>query len=192
LRVIFQERRKTGHLDLEAIEMAVRSSMHQAGATALTELLQFETPDADQRTIPCSCGQQAHYRELRSKPVVTAVGKVEVSRPYYLCSSCHRGQFPADVELDIEQTEFSPGVRRMLAMVGQDAPFEQGRQKLKLLADLKVTTKAVERTAEAIGEDMAAREQQEIERAMQLDFPSWWESQSPFCMCKWTAQECPW
>jgi hypothetical protein len=171
LRVIFQERRKTGHLDLEAIEMAVRSSMHQAGATALTELLQFETPDADQRTIPCSCGQQAHYRELRSKPVVTAVGKVEVSRPYYLCSSCHRGQFPADVELDIEQTEFSPGVRRMLAMVGQDAPFEQGRQKLKLLADLKVTTKAVERTAEAIGEDMAAREQQEIERAMQLDLP---------------------
>ena len=86
-----------------------------------------------------------------------AVGKVEVSRPYYLCPHCHAGQFPADVELDIENTEFSPGVRRMQAMVGQDAPFDHGRQQMKLLAGLEVTTKAVERTAEAIGADIAAR-----------------------------------
>ena len=108
---------------------------------------------------------------LRSKPVLTAVGKVEFSRPYYLCSHCHVGQFPADVDLDIENTEFSPGVRRMQAVVGQEAAFDHGRQQVKLLADLEVTTKAVERTAEAIGEDIAAREQEEIERAMQLDLP---------------------
>ena len=145
--------------------------MHQAGASALTELLQFAAPDAGQRTVPCSCGHQAHYRELRSKPVLTAVGKVEVSRPYYLCSHCHTGQFPADVQLDIEDTEFSPGVRRMQAVVGQEAPFDHGRQQMKLLADLEVTTKAVERTAEAIGEDIATREQQQIQRAVQLDLP---------------------
>jgi hypothetical protein len=151
--------------------MAVRSAMHQAGAAALTELLQFPVPDADQRTLPCSCGHHACYQELRSKPVLTAVGKVTVSRPYYLCLHCHCGQFPADVELDIEHTEFSPGVRRMQAMVGQEVPFDQGRQQMKLLADLEVTTKAVERTAEAMGEEVAAREQAEIQRAMQLDLP---------------------
>jgi hypothetical protein len=53
------------------------------------------------------------------------------------------GQFPADVELDIKNTEFSPGVRRMQAVVGQEAaPFDHGRQQMKLLADLEVTTKA--------------------------------------------------
>ena len=166
---MFSGRRKTGRLDLEAIETAVRSAMHQAGASALTELLQFAAPDAGQRTVPCSCGHQAHYRELRSKPVLTAVGKVEVSRPYYLCSHCHSGQFPAAVELDIQNTDLSPGVRRMQAVVGQDAPFDHGRQQMKLLADLEVTTKAVERAAEAIGEDIAAREQDQIQRAMQLD-----------------------
>jgi hypothetical protein len=171
LRVIFHARRKTGRLDLEAIEMAVRSAMHQAGAAALTELLQFPAPAADQRCLPCSCGHPAQYRELRSKPVLTAVGKVGVSRPYYLCSHCHTGQFPADVELDIENTEFSPGVRRMQAVVGQEAPFDHGRQQMKLLADLEVTTKAVERTAEAIGKDIATRERQEIQRAVQLDLP---------------------
>jgi len=171
LRVLFHGRRQAGRLDLEAIEMAVRSAMHQAGAAALTELLQFPVPAADQRTLPCSCGQQAHYRELRSKSVLTAVGKVHVSRPYYLCLHCHTGQFPADVELDIEDTEFSPGVRRMQAVVGQDVPFDHGRQQMKLLADLEVTTKAVERTAEAIGGNIAAHEQEEIQRAVQLDLP---------------------
>ena len=171
MRVIFNGRRRTGGLDLESMEMVVRSAMHQAGAAALSELLQFPAPAADQRTVACPCGHQAQYRELRSKPILTAVGRVEVSRPYYLCWHCHTGQFPADVELDIENTEFSPGVRRMHAVVGQEAPFDHGRQQMKLLADLEVTTKAVERTAEAIGEDIAAREQEQIQRAMQLDLP---------------------
>jgi hypothetical protein len=171
LRVIFNGRRQSGHLDLEATEMAVRSVMHQAGASVLSKLLCFASPDADQRSIPCACGRQAHYRELRSKPVLTVVGKVEVSRPYYLCPHCHTGQFPADLELDIENAEFSPGVRRMQGVVGQEAPFDHGRQQMKLLAGLEVTTKSVERTAEAIGENVAACEQEDIQRAVQLDLP---------------------
>jgi hypothetical protein len=158
-------------VDLEAVEMMVRSGMHRAGAAGLTALLRVPAPPLQQRTIACSCGAQAGYRELRSKPVLTAVGKVDVTRPYYWCSACHTGQFPADVELDIEHTQFSPGVRRMQAVVGQEAPFDHGRQQLKLLAGLDVTTKAVERTAEAIGENIALREQQEIQRAMRLDLP---------------------
>jgi len=88
----------------------VRSTVHRAGAAALSELLQFPAPAADLRTLPCSCGHSAPYGGLRSKPVLTVVGRVEVSRPYYLCPHCHAGQFPADVDLDIENTECSPGV----------------------------------------------------------------------------------
>ncbi len=151
--------------------MAVRSAVHQAGAAALTTLLQFEAPAALQRTLACPCGRHADYRELRTKTILTAVGQANVSRPYYLCPHCHQGQFPADEELDVKDTGFSPGVRRMLAVVGAAAPFEQGRQQMEALAGLEVTTKAVERTAETIGADIAARDQAEIQRAMQLDFP---------------------
>jgi hypothetical protein len=171
LRVLFNGRRKAERLDMEAIEMAIRSAMHQAGATALTELLRLPAPSAELRSLPCGCGQQARYRELRTKPVLTAVGWAKVTRPYYLCPHCHKGQFPADVELDIENTEFSPGVRRMNALVGQAAPFEHGRKQLQLLAGLAVPTKSVERVAEAIGADIAAQEQVEIQRAVQLDLP---------------------
>jgi len=40
LRVIFADLRKSGRLDLEAVEMATRTAMHQAGAAVLKELLQ--------------------------------------------------------------------------------------------------------------------------------------------------------
>lgn len=169
LHTVFTGVRKTGHLDLEAVEMLIRSTMHQVGAGALTQLLRF--PEPEQRSIPCACGQQARYRELRTKPVLTALGTAEVTRPYYLCPDCHQGQFPADAELDIVNTEFSPGVRRMQALVGQDASFDHGREQMKQLAGLEVTTKSVERVSESIGADIAQREQEEIDRAVQLDLP---------------------
>ena len=149
--MVFRDQRQIGRLDLEAVEMAMRSALHRAGAAALSELLRFPAPTAEQRTLACRCGRAAQYRELRTKPVLTAVGPVEVSRPYYWCPDCHTGQSPADVELDIEDTEFSPGVRRMQALVGQEAPFDQGREQMKVLAGLEVTAKSVERTAEEFG-----------------------------------------
>ena len=151
--------------------MAIRAALHQAGATALSQLLRFPEPAADQRTIPCPCGSQAHYRELRSRRILTALGEVELTRPWYLCPFCHHGQFPVDHRLDIENRDCSPGVRRMDAIVGQQGPFDRGREQMKVLAGLDVTAKSVERTAEAIGADIAAREQHEIHKAVQLDLP---------------------
>ncbi len=148
--------------------MAIRSTVHETGAAAITELLRFDPPDRDHRAIPCACGHTAKYEGMRSRPVLTAVGWAQIDRPYYLCPACDGGQFPADVQLDIDKTDFSPGVRRMLAAVGNEAPFAQGRQQLKLLADLEVTTKAVERTAESIGADIETRQQQDIQHGKQL------------------------
>ena len=145
--------------------------MHRVGATALSALLEFDPPNSERRQLPCPCGHTARYLELRSKTVLTAVGPARILRPYYLCEQCHCGQFPVDVELDVENTELSPGVRRMLAAVGHEAAFDEGRQQMELLAGLSVTTKAVERTAEAIGEDIEVRQQRELERALQLELP---------------------
>jgi len=158
-------------MDLEAAEMSLRTTLHQAGAAALEQLLEYPEPAFDQRQMPCSCGHTARYLELRAKTLTTVLGRARLRRPYYLCSHCHEGQFPADTELDVKETTKSPGVRRMLADVGQEMPFKRGRKQMKLLADLDITTKEVERTAEAIGEDIAAGESEQIHRAIQLDLP---------------------
>lgn len=168
---IFLQRHQSGRTDLEAVESALRTALHQVGAAALSELLRYEAPASDQRQVPCRCGQQAHYQGLRSKPILTVLGAARISRPYYLCPQCHEGQFPVDEELDVMDQELSPGVRRMLATVGADAPFDHGRGQMKVLAGLEVTTKAVERTAEAIGAEIAQGDQREIQKVMQLDLP---------------------
>jgi hypothetical protein len=169
---VFAQRRKDGRTDLEAVELALRAALHQAGAAALTELLKFAPPTDGRRQLPCSCGHQASYEELRSKSITTIVGPVRVSRPYFLCGHCGNGQFLVDAELDIANTEFSPGVRRMQALVGHQEPFEHGRQQMKVLAGLEVTAKSVERTAEAIGADLGRCEREEIQKAFQLELPA--------------------
>ena len=149
----------------------MRAAMHRAGACALSQLLRGAPPGPQQREIPCPCGRKARYRQMRTRRVLTAVGEVELLRAWYLCPHCHHGQCPADAALDIEKTDFSPGVRRMLALVGAEAPFDHARRHIELLAGLEVTAKAVERAAESTGEDIAQGELQQIRRAVQLDLP---------------------
>ncbi len=168
--MVFAGLRRTGRLDLEAIETATRAAMHRAGASALHHLLQ--EPGPAPARVNCACGQSAQYHDQRSRNVVTAVGAVEFQLAYYSCRGCHSGHSPRDRELDIVDTAYSPGVRRMMAVVGSDAPFDHGREQLELLAGIEVTRKAVERHAEAIGADIARREQAEIQRAVQLELPA--------------------
>jgi hypothetical protein len=141
--------------------------MHRAGAGALGHLLGEAGPVPSQ--VACECGQSARYREKRSRHLLTAVGPVRFERAYYHCHSCHHGQSPRDRELDVLHTEYSPAVRRMMAAVGSDTSFDHGREQMELLAGLQVTRKAVERQAEAIGNDIAHRKLAEIQRAVQLD-----------------------
>ena len=166
----FAELRRQGRIDLEAIETATRAAMHRAGAAALRHLLQ-QPAESVPATMPCPCGQTARYRQQRSRNLLTAVGPLRLQRAYYCCSACHQGQSPQDRELDIADTEYSPGVRRMMAVVGSDASFDQGREQMELLAGIEVTRKAVERHAEAIGGEIERRNLAAIQRAVQLDLP---------------------
>jgi len=168
--VIYSGQRTGGGLDLEAIETATRSAMHRAGAALLAGLLSEQGPIAT--AIACECGQQAHFHSRRPRRLLTAVGEAEIERAYYYCAHCQRGQSPRDRELDIVDTDYSPGVRRMMAVVGSETSFDRGRAQMELLAGLKVTRKAVERHAEAIGEDIEKGAQCGIQRALQLDLPA--------------------
>jgi Uncharacterised protein family (UPF0236) len=149
--------------------MATRASMHRAGAAILTGLL--SAPGGHALRVPCGCGSEAHYHDHRFRQLLTAVGLVEFERAYYVCPHCQEGHSPRDRELDVVHTHFSPAVRRMMAVVGSETSFDRGRAQLELLADLKVNAKAVERQSEAIGADIAAREQDAIHRAKQLELP---------------------
>jgi hypothetical protein len=57
------------------------------------------------------------------------------------------GSFPLTGNSTLSIPGFSPGARRMQALVGPQSSFDRGRQELQLLACIELTTKAGERTA---------------------------------------------
>jgi hypothetical protein len=63
------------------------------------------------------------------------------------------------------------GLRRMQALVSQEAPFDHGRAQMKALAGLEMTSKLVERTAEAVSAQIAEGEQRAVRKAVRLDLP---------------------
>jgi hypothetical protein len=169
LEVIFAGQHKSGRCDLEAVEMATRAASHQLGAKVLERLL--SAPAECQLPVACDCGHAARFHQMRPKQVLTVLGPITIERPYYVCPHCHAGRSPRDRELDVEGVSCSPGVRRMMAVVGSEASFEQSREQLELLAGIKVPAKAVERHAESIGADIETGEQVAIQQAKQLQLP---------------------
>ncbi len=120
-------------------------ALHKAGAAAPNE-----------RKHACPCAQAARYRELRSCWIFTVLNEVEITQPWFLCCVCGRGLAPLPTSnCHLTTRTLSPGVRQMLVLVGSDALVDHGRQPIELLARLAITTKAGERTAESIGDDLA-------------------------------------
>lgn len=169
LRVIVNARRKLGSFDLEALEEATRAALHRTGARLLEALLE-ETEREGQPPL-CSCGRPLRCAGPRPKRLVSLLGSVRLSRLYYHCRHCWRGTVPFDRALDIEGTQYSPGVRRLLAVVGGETPFARGRELLAELAGIEVSVKAVERQAQAIGSDLAARAESDRRQAALRGFP---------------------
>ncbi len=128
--------------------------MQQVGGQILEKLLNADDGGYRGSRIDCPKGHRAKFMEYRTKHLVTALSSVEVERAYYYCGRCRDGVIPKDQELDIVDSSFSPGVRRMMGRVGAKEAFDEGRRDLEELAGVVVQTKAVERVSEAIGEDV--------------------------------------
>lgn len=121
-------------------------------------------------TVPCPCGHQARYNGRRAKRFVTALGYLVLTRAYYYCSSCDRGFCPRDRLLGLESTSLSPGVTQMVGLVGAMVSFAEGDELLRRLAGISLRPKMVERSAERLGEEIAASERElsdpELEREL--------------------------
>ena len=132
------------------LEMAVREGMLTVGRSLLEQLLSTQDGHAGQR-IDCGHGHQAEFVGNRDKNLDTVLGRVRVPRAYYHCRACHRGVVPRDRELGVEGRSLSPGLRRMVARAAAVEPFGGAASLLADLAGVRLSTKRVERSAEADG-----------------------------------------
>lgn len=164
---VFQDKEKRGCLDMEATELSIRHSMHQVGGVFLEKLINADSGDHRGARILCGSGHEAEFTDYRIKRVTTVLSEIEIKRAYYHCSDCQKGLIPKDRDLDIENTSFSPGVRRMMARVGAKESFEEGRGDIEEMAGVRVTSKEVGRVSESMGSQIEMISHGERDLAME-------------------------
>src|ERR1700693_2589078 len=158
-------------LDLEALELAVRQQALQLAGAAVEQRLNADTSDEQGSRIRCGCGQEARLVGRRSKQVQSVLGPLQLERAYYHCSCCGHGYCPRDQHLGIENTSLSPALTRMTGTVGALVSFQEGSALLTELAGVTVDAKQVERTAEALGKEIAEDERVHSEPLDSLALP---------------------
>lgn len=135
---------------LDAAELAIRTAMLNLGAGLLEKLLEADTGYRGPR-IDCGNGHHAEFVSYRAKHLDTVLGRITLRRAYYRCAQCRSGVVPRDDELGVTGASLSPGLRRMTARAASAEPFAKAAGLLAELAGVSLSTKRVERSAEADG-----------------------------------------
>lgn len=161
-------RQSIADLDLEALEMAARRQALRLAAGALEQRLNGDTGDHVGPQLPCPCGGSARYHGRHAKTFESVLGPVHLDRAYYHCDQCQSGFCPRDRDLGLESFSLTPGVLRMTASAAALLSFEESSGLLHELAGVEVSTKQVERAAEALGAEIAADERQHGERTDEM------------------------
>jgi len=147
------------------VETAARRRALEVAARAVAQRLNADHSDHAGAQLPCTrCGLPARYAGRRDKQVTSVLGELRLERAYYYCEACRAGFCPRDAVLGVpEGASLSPGVTRMIGQVGAMVSFTEGHELLRELAGVDVPTKQVERTAEALGREIAADERRRVE-----------------------------
>jgi hypothetical protein len=132
-------------------------------ACAVQARLNADTSDQTGPSLACPCGQPARYVDRRAKRFESVLGELVLERAYYYCAACQAGFCPRDRALGLSGGSLSPGVLRMVGLVGALVSFEEGHELLRELASVRVPTKHVERAAEALGREIAHDERRVVE-----------------------------
>ena len=147
-------------VDFEALETRLRSRALELAARAVERRFDEDCSDHCGPHRPCPCGQTAHYAGRRAKTFTTVLGALTLQRAYYHCPACRHGCFPRDRALGMARTDLSPGVTRMTGTAAALVSFAQASSLLDELAGVQVGSKHVQRTAQALGREIAALERQ--------------------------------
>ena len=164
-------RQAVEELDLEALEVAIRQRVLSLAGRFLERWLNRDASDYAGPHLACACRGEARYAGRRKKRFRSALGELELERAYYHCPRCGRGFCPRDRQLGLENTAVSPATTRMIATVGALVSFQEGSDLLQELAGVRVDAKQVERTAEALGGEIAADERRHAEPSDSVELP---------------------
>ena len=140
---------------MEAAEAVLRAGLLRLGGSVLEQVLAAGRGHRGPR-VPCGRGHEAEFASYRDKVIDTVLGPVTLTRAWYHCAECGHGLAPRDAELGVAGEGMSPGLAAMNDRAAAAVPFKGAAGLLEDLAGVRLTTKRVERAAEASGAGLAA------------------------------------
>jgi hypothetical protein len=98
------------------------------------------------------CAEAARCKGFRARTILGLLGSMCLSRYYYHCRHCGRGNCPQDDHLGLVNHDLTPAADEVVCLAGVQASFAEAADKtLPRAAGLRVAESTVERATEAAG-----------------------------------------
>jgi hypothetical protein len=164
---------------LKTLEHQVLQAVFGLGRRWLETLLAWRTsnPPAVARRQG-ACGHRHRLVGWRTKTLLTLLGQVKWSRPYYQCQAgavqgeaesaepeqvCAHGEAPADAALGVVGRRTSAGVQAAVGYLAAQRPLECAAESVRRLLPLERTGRQVEALIRPVGEALLAGEEAGVE-----------------------------
>jgi hypothetical protein len=151
-------------VSFDEIERGFRDAALRGGNIVFT---QFLSDIKDTASICTGCDATMDNLGIRSKNVVSLLGEGTITRAYYGCK-CGNHSFPKDELLDITNTSFTPGVRRVVSQLAACDSFDRSSKTLEDVCGIYVSCKDTERISEGVGAAIEAENTVQIEEAISM------------------------
>lgn len=165
---------------LTTLEQHVLQAAFGLGRRWLETLLAWRTANAPAAARrQGACGHRQRLVGWRRKTLLTLLGPVAWSRPYYQCQEaaaaqegarsaapipvCAHGEAPADAALGVVGRRTSAGVQAVVGYLAAQMPLEQAAESLRRLLPLGMTGRQVEALIQPVGEALLAQEEAAVE-----------------------------
>src|SRR6187401_3533061 len=113
------------HGTLDQIEDAVARLGDEFRRRLQEQIIAERTRTPRENTLSCPCGGRARYHLTRERVLITRHGELRLARPYYHCSTCHRGFVPLDTDLGLDAETTTTHLRGWLSGLAARLPFPE-------------------------------------------------------------------
>jgi len=160
--------------DLKELEQVILRSSLSIGKGMIAQVL---THAQNEQKQPArrqgSCGHRQRLVANRSKQVLTMFGRIAIERQYYQClstseeksgSMCTHGEAPFDEQWGLSSGRTSPGVQKLIGLLGASMTLSEVTQVFTCLLPLDLSERQALNLLQPVGEALQCQEDEHTQQ----------------------------
>jgi len=163
---------KEGDLAIEAEDAAIAASRRIVGPLFQVKVqARIDALDAArQGACVCpSCGGPALSQGRRPRRWTSTLGPLALRRRYGYCDKCDEGVVPAQTEVGLTDSDFTPRLEDVCTLMATTVPFGMATSLVNKVCGVQVSVKAVQDMTEQRGKAVLAHDVEQAEKYAPFD-----------------------